>query len=88
MIASQNEEVLGILDLVGEQKTYRFQGLFPPIHVVTQEKVVCFGGETSILKKTEQIVVLPMYIAADLVAMSVTKDYVVDDGEAVSGLLL
>lgn len=37
MVAAQNEEVLGILDLVGQQQTDRFKGLLSTIDVVTKE---------------------------------------------------
>ena len=35
MVASEEEEVLGILDLVGQQQADGLQGLFAPVHVVT-----------------------------------------------------
>lgn len=53
MVASKQEEVLWVFDLVGQQKADGFQGLFPSVHVVTQEKVVCFWREATILKKPQ-----------------------------------
>ena len=35
MVASENEEVFWVFDLVCQQQTYGLQGLFPTIHVVT-----------------------------------------------------
>ena len=62
MVAPEQEEVLWVFDLVGQQKADGFQGLLPSVHVVTQEKVVCLWGEATILKQPQQICVLPMDI--------------------------
>ena len=35
VVAPQHEEVLGILDFVGEEKTYRLQGLLAAVDVVS-----------------------------------------------------
>ena len=66
MIASQDEEILGILDLICQEKADGFQGLFPSIYVVSQKEVVGLGGKSSVFEQTEQIVVLAMNIAANL----------------------
>lgn len=66
MIATQNEEVLGILDLVGEEQADGLEGLLATVDVVAQEQVVGLGGEATILKQTQKIVVLAVDIAANL----------------------
>lgn len=53
VVAPEQEKVLWIFDLVGQQKADGFQGLFPSVHVVTEEKVVCFWGEAAVLKQPE-----------------------------------
>lgn len=66
MVAAQDEEVFRVLDLVREQKANSLQGLLATINVVTEEQVVGFRGETAVLKKSQQVIVLPVYIAANL----------------------
>lgn len=51
MVAPEQEKVLWIFDLVGQEKADCFQGLFPSVHIVTQEKVVCLWREATILKQ-------------------------------------
>lgn len=62
MVAPEQEKVLWVFDLVCQQKADGFQGLFPSVHIVTQEKVVCLWREATILKQPQQICVLPMDI--------------------------
>lgn len=66
MVAAQDEEVFRVLDLVREQKANSLQGLLATINVVTEEQVVGFRRETAVLKKSQQVIVLPVYIAANL----------------------
>ena len=63
VIASQKEEVLGILDLVAEKKANGLDRLLSTVNVVTKEKIVRFGWEASIFKYSQKIVVLSMNIA-------------------------
>lgn len=63
VITSKQEEVLGILDFVAQKKTDCFNALLSSVDVVTQEQVVSFRREAAVLKKTKQVVVLPMHIA-------------------------
>lgn len=66
MITSQNEEILGIFDLVGKQKADGLERLFAAIHIVTKKEVVCFRWEPAVFKEAQEIVVLAMNVAADL----------------------
>jgi len=66
VVSSEQEEVLGVLDLVGEQQADGLETLLATVHVVTKEEVVGVGRESTILKKSQQVVVLTMYITADL----------------------
>lgn len=63
VVAPEQEEVLWIFDLVGQQETDGFQRLFPPVHVVSQEQVVGFWREAAVLKQPQQVCVLAMDVA-------------------------
>lgn len=60
MIASQEKEVLRVLNLVCQQKAYGFQRLLASVHVVAQEQVVAFWRKAAVFEQTQQIVVLAM----------------------------
>lgn len=62
VVAPQNEEVLWVLDFVGEQETDGLQGLLATVDVVSEEEVVGFWREAAVLKESEQVVVLAMDI--------------------------
>ena len=66
MVATQDEEVLGILDLVREEQADGFQRLFASINVISEEEVVCFWWETAVLEQAEEVVVLAVYVTANL----------------------
>ena len=67
MVATQDEEVLRVLDLVGQKQADCLEGLLAAIHVVAQEEIVRFRGEASILEQTEEIIVLTVDVPAYLV---------------------
>ena len=50
MVAAQDEEVLGILDLVCKQQADCLEGLLATVDVIAEEEIVGFGGETTILE--------------------------------------
>lgn len=62
VISSQQEEVLGVLDLVGQEEAHGLKGLLSAVHIVSQEEVVGIGWEPAILEKSEEIIVLTMHI--------------------------
>lgn len=62
VVAPQQEEVLGVFDLVGQQEADGLQRLFPSVHVVAQEQVVTLGRETAVLEEPQQIVVLTVNV--------------------------
>ncbi len=51
VVASQEEEVLLELDLVGQEKDNCLQRVLATVHVVTQEEVVGLGREASVLEQ-------------------------------------
>mmetsp|Transcript_47028 Transcript_47028/g.132283 ORF Transcript_47028/g.132283 Transcript_47028/m.132283 type:complete len:209 (-) Transcript_47028:231-857(-) len=66
VVASQQEEVLGELRLVGEEQGNCLQALLPSVHVVAQKYVVALRGELAVLEDAQEVVVLPVHIAANL----------------------
>lgn len=66
MVATQDEEVLRVLDLVGQKKADGLERLLATIDVVTEKQVVCLWRETAIFEKTEEVIVLTVDVAADL----------------------
>lgn len=71
MIAAEDEEVLWVLDLVCQEEADGLERLLTPIDVVTEEKVVCFRREPTILEEAQQVVVLSVDITTDLSKWSV-----------------
>jgi hypothetical protein len=66
VVTAEDEEVLGVLDLVGEEQADGLERLLATIDVVTEEEVVGLGRETTVLEQTEEIVVLAVDITTDL----------------------
>jgi hypothetical protein len=67
MVAAQDEEVLGVFDLVRKEQADGLERLLATVHVVAKEEVVGLWWEAAILKQTEQIIVLAVDISANLV---------------------
>lgn len=53
VIATENEKVLGVFDLVCEQKADCLKGLLASIDVISEEEVISFRRETAVFKKTQ-----------------------------------
>ena len=66
VVSTEDEKVLGVLDLVREQETDRLEGLLSSVDIITQEEVICLGGEPAVLEQSQQVVVLPVDVTADL----------------------
>lgn len=66
MVATEEEKVLRVLDLVGQEETDRLQRLLTPVDIVAQEEVVGLGGKAAVLEETEEVIVLAVDVAADL----------------------
>jgi len=66
VVAAEDEEVLGVLDLVGKKQADGLERLLATIDVITKEEVVGLGRETTVLEQTEEIVVLAVDITTDL----------------------
>ncbi len=66
VVPTEDEEILGVFDLVRKQQADSLKGLLSSVHVISQEEVICLWWESSIFKEAEEIVVLSMNIAANL----------------------
>jgi hypothetical protein len=64
VVAPEEEEVFWILDFVGEEETYRLQGLFASVHVVAQKQVVGLGRETAVFEQPQKVVELTVDVTA------------------------
>jgi hypothetical protein len=58
VVTTEDEEVLRVLDLVREEEADRLERLLASVDVVTEEEVVGFGRETTVLEEAEEVVVL------------------------------
>jgi len=65
VISSKDEEIFGVFDLIRQKEAYGLEGLLTTVDIIPQENVIGLGGEPSILKKTEEVVVLTVDVAAD-----------------------
>jgi hypothetical protein len=64
VVASQQEEVLLVLDLIGEQEADSLKALPPTIHIIAQEKKVGPGRMAGVFEQSEEVVVLPVNVPA------------------------
>jgi hypothetical protein len=67
VVASEDEEVLGVLDLVCQEQADGLERLLSTVDVVAEEEVVGLGRETAVLEEAQQIVVLAVDVTANLV---------------------
>ena len=66
VVAAQDEEIFGVLDLVGKEQADGLKRLFASVYVVSKEKIVGLGGEATVLEEPQQVIVLAMDIATNL----------------------
>lgn len=66
MIATQDEKVLWVFDLVGEQQADGLQRLLASVNIVPKEEIVCLWWEATILEQTEKVVILTMDVTTYL----------------------
>ena len=52
VVSTQNEEVLGVLDLVRKEEADGLERLLATVDVVTEEEVVSLRGETAVFEET------------------------------------
>jgi hypothetical protein len=63
VIASQDEEILGVFDFVAKEKEYRLEALLASVHVVSKKKVCPSAREIRpMMKKMEQTPEIPQLV--------------------------
>ncbi len=53
MVATQDEEIFGVLDFVCEEKADGLERLLSSIDIITKEEVVGLWGESTVLEQAE-----------------------------------
>jgi hypothetical protein len=66
VVATKDEKVLRVFDLVCEKQADGLKGLLATVYIVAEEEVVGLGWEAAILEQTKQIVVLAVNVTTDL----------------------
>jgi hypothetical protein len=66
VVTAQDEEVFGVLDLVGKKQADSLERLLAAVDVVTKEEVVGLRRETAVFEKTQKVVVLAVDVTTDL----------------------
>jgi len=66
VISAEDEEVLGVLDLVREQETDHLERLFASVNIVPKEQVVGLRRESTVLEEAKQVIILTVDITTDL----------------------
>lgn len=62
MVTTEYVKLIGVSDLECEQQTDRFDGLLSAVDIVTKKQVVRERREATILKQSQQVVVLSVDI--------------------------
>ena len=62
MIASQDEEVFGIFDLVCKEEADSFQRLLSSVYVVAEKQVIGFWRKPAVLEESEKVVILAVNV--------------------------
>ena len=65
VVPTEQEEVLWVLDLIGQQQADGLQRLLAPVHVVPQEQVVTLWREAAVLEQPQKIIVLAVNVTCD-----------------------
>lgn len=65
VVPTEQEKVLWVLDLIGQQQADSLQRLLAPVHVVPQEQVVTLWREAAILEQPQKVIVLAMNVTCD-----------------------
>ena len=65
VVSSQQEEILWVLDFVGEQQTYHFYLLSASVDVVSEKEVIGFRRKASVVEESEQVLELTVDVSTD-----------------------
>lgn len=65
MVPTEQEEVLWVLDFIGQQQADGLQRLLAPVHIVPQEEVVALWRKAAVLEQPQKVVVLAVDVTCD-----------------------
>lgn len=63
MVAPEQEEVLGVFDLVGQQQHDGLDRLLAAVHIIAQEEVVFLGRKAPVVENLQEILELSVDVA-------------------------
>lgn len=63
MVTSKDEKVLRVLDLVSQEQADRLEGLLASVNVIAKEEVIRLRRESTVFKKTQEVIVLAVNVA-------------------------
>lgn len=66
VVTTENKEIFGVLDLVGQEEADCFERLLAAVNVVTEEEIVGLGGKAAVFEEAQKVVVLPVDVTAYL----------------------
>lgn len=65
VVASQDEEIFGVFDLICEEEADSLERLLSSVNVVTKEKIVGFWWEPAIFEESQKVVILSVDVACN-----------------------
>ena len=66
VVAAQDEDLLGVLYLKGEEQADGLDALSPSIHIISQEEIARLGRQPAVFEESKHVVVLSVDVSADL----------------------
>jgi hypothetical protein len=65
VVASKNEKVFWVLDLVGKQQAHDLKRLLASVNVITEKEIVRLRRKPTIFEQSQEISILAVYITAN-----------------------
>ncbi len=62
MITPEHEEVLRVLDFIGEQKHYSFKGHLSTVNIISQKQVIGRRWKSTVLEESHQVKKMTMNV--------------------------
>lgn len=73
VIASEEEEVELVFELVGKKKAYRLDALLATINIVPEEQVICSWRISTVLKQPQEVRKLTVNVSCSSIQQLVSK---------------
>lgn len=68
VVATQDEEVLRVFDLVCEEQADGLERLLASVNIITKEQVICLRRESTIFEQAEEVIILAVDVTTNLPA--------------------